>query len=128
MRQLSYLISAFQLGLLVSFSALVAYGQQPAFSLPNPNEGEFILHDFHFKSGESLPQLRMHYYSFGQMVKDAQGRSTNAVLLLRGTGGSGRQFIAPQVSEVFFGPGWFLDINRYFVILPDILGHGKSSK
>jgi len=128
MRPLSNLICRLRLGLLLGFSGLGAYGQQPAFSLPNPNEGEFILHDFHFKSAETLPQLRMHYYSFGEMVKDAQGRTTNAVLLLHGTGGSGRQFLAPQFSQVLFGPGELLDINRYFVILPDNIGHGKSSK
>jgi homoserine O-acetyltransferase/O-succinyltransferase len=127
MRQLSNLISL-HLGLLVALATSGAYGQQPAFSLPNPNEGEFILHDFHFKSGETLPQLRMHYYSFGEMLKDAQGRTTNAVLLLHGTGGSGRQFLAPQFSQVLFGPGELLDIKRNFVILPDNLGHGKSSK
>jgi homoserine O-acetyltransferase/O-succinyltransferase len=127
MRQLSNLISL-HLGLLLALATSGAYGQQPAFSLPNPNEGEFILHDFHFKSGETLPQLRMHYYSFGEMLKDAQGRTTNAVLLLHGTGGSGRQFLAPQFSQVLFGPGELLDIKRNFVILPDNLGHGKSSK
>jgi homoserine O-acetyltransferase len=127
MRQLSNLISL-HLGLLLALSTSGAYGQQPTFSLPNPNEGEFILHDFHFKSGETLPQLRMHYYSFGEMLKDAQGRTTNAVLLLHGTGGSGRQFLAPQFSQVLFGPGELLDIKRNFVILPDNIGHGKSSK
>jgi homoserine O-acetyltransferase/O-succinyltransferase len=101
---------------------------QKATSVPTPNEGDFVLHNFHFKSGETSPELRMHYYTFGQLAKDSAGRTTNAVLLLHGTGGSGRQFLSPQFAGVLFGPGQLLDINRYFVILPDNLGHGNSSK
>jgi homoserine O-acetyltransferase/O-succinyltransferase len=61
-------------------------------------------------------------------VKDASGKVTNAVLILHGTGGSGRQFLAPQFADVLFGPGELLDANRYFIVLPDNIGHGKSSK
>ena len=111
------------------FLALAAYGQQaPAVSRPTPNERDFTLHDFHFKSGEVLPQVRMHYYTFGNPAKDANGKTTNAVLILHGTSGSGRQFLAPQFAGVLLGPGQLLDVNRYFVILPDNIGHGKSSK
>lgn len=95
---------------------------------PTPDEGDFILDNFHFKSGETLPSIRMHYYTFGKVAKDTNGRVTNAVLILHGTGGSGRQFISPEFAGVLFGPGQLLDANRYFVILPDNLGHGKSSK
>jgi homoserine O-acetyltransferase len=70
----------------------------------------------------------MHYYTFGKPRKDANGRTTNAVLVLHGTSGSGRQFLAPQFAGVLFGPGQLLDVSRYFVILPDNIGHGKSSK
>ncbi len=105
-----------------------AYGQQTVASVPTPNEGDFTLHHFQFQSGEMLPEVRMHYYTFGKLAKDAKGTATNAVLILHGTGGSGRQFLAPQFAGVLFGPGELLDITRYFVILPDNLGHGKSSK
>jgi homoserine O-acetyltransferase/O-succinyltransferase len=101
--------------------------QQPAH-LPTPKEGDYVSHDFHFKSGETLPELRMHYETFGAPVRDANGRVTNAVLLLHGTSGSGGQFLAPQFAGVLFGPGQLLDITRYYIILPDNIGHGKSSK
>lgn len=94
----------------------------------SPQEGDYLLRDFHFKSGESLPELRMHYMTLGKPARDANGRVTNAVLILHGTGGSGRQFLAPQFADVLFAPGQLLDTSRYFVILPDNIGHGKSSK
>src|SRR5246500_5617876 len=121
----------FLLGLaLASFLLTVgAHGQKAtAAPVPAPNEGDFILHNFHFKSGETLPELRMHYYTFGKLAKDTEGRTTNVVLILHGTGGSGRQFLAPQFAGVLFGPGQLLDVDRYFVILPDNIGHGKSTK
>jgi len=93
-----------------------------------PHEGDFIVHDFHFKSGETLPELRLHYMTLGQPARDAAGRVTNAVLILHGTGGSGRQFLAPQFAGVLFGPGQLLDAHRYYIILPDGIGHGRSSK
>jgi homoserine O-acetyltransferase/O-succinyltransferase len=106
------------------------FAQQPSSpaAKPTPTEGDYIAHDFHFKSGETLPELRLHYLTFGKPVKDASGKVTNAVLILHGTGGSGRQFLAPQFADVLFGPGELLDANRYFIILPDNIGHGKSSK
>ena len=70
----------------------------------------------------------MHYMTLGKPVRDGNGRVTNAVLILHGTGGSGRQFQAPQFADVLFGPGQLLDAGRYFIILPDNIGHGKSSK
>jgi homoserine O-acetyltransferase len=93
-----------------------------------PQEGEYILKDFHFQSGETLPELRMHYMTLGKPLRDAGGRVTNAVLLLHGTGGSGRQFLAPQFADGLFGPGQLLDADRYYLILVDNVGHGKSSK
>jgi len=91
-------------------------------------EGEFVTHNFAFKSGEKLRNLRLHYQTLGKPARDANGRVTNAVLILHGTGGSGAQFLQPQFADELFGAGQLLDVNRYFVILPDGIGHGKSSK
>jgi homoserine O-acetyltransferase/O-succinyltransferase len=91
-------------------------------------EGDYVAHDFHFKSGETLPELRLHYTTLGKPARDANGHTTNAILILHGTGGSGRGFLAPNFAGVLFGPGQLLDANRYFIILPDGIGHGKSSK
>ncbi|MDQ1411271.1 MAG: homoserine O-acetyltransferase/O-succinyltransferase [Acidobacteriaceae bacterium] len=91
-------------------------------------ESDYLAHDFKFKSGEQLPELRLHYRTLGKLARDEQGHPTNAVLILHGTGGSGQQFLQPQFAGELFGPGQLLDINRYFLILPDGIGHGKSSK
>ena len=113
--------------LAVAFLAIsYARGQTPA-SYP-ATEGDYVAHDFKFKSGEQLPELRLHYRTLGKLARDAQGRPTNAVLILHGTGGSGQQFLRPQFAGELFGPGQLLDTNRYFIILPDGIGHGKSSK
>jgi len=109
--------------LLLLMAALCLRAEQPA-----PVEGDFVVHDFHFRSGETLPELRLHYTAFGKPARDARGRVTNAVLVLHGTGGSGRQFVRPEFSGVLFGPGQLLDVARYYVVLPDGIGHGKSSK
>jgi homoserine O-acetyltransferase len=95
---------------------------------PPPQEGDYVAHDFHFKSGGTLPDLRLHYRTLGKPTRDASGRVTNAVLILHGTGGSGEQFLRPQFAGVLFGSGQLLDASRYFIILPDNIGHGKSSK
>jgi homoserine O-acetyltransferase/O-succinyltransferase len=100
----------------------------PAPQYPTPDAGDFVLHDFHFKSGESLAELRIHYRTIGKPLRDASGRVTNAVLILHGTGGSGEGFLRPIFAGVLFGPGQLLDASRYFIILPDNIGHGKSSK
>ncbi len=91
-------------------------------------EGDFTVRDFHFRSGETLPELRLHYTTLGKPERDAKGRVTNAVLILHGTGGDGHQFLRPQFAGVLFAPGGLLDPTRYFIILADGIGHGKSSK
>ena len=115
---------AFAIALFFCASSLSA---QPR-SQPAPKEGDYVARNFHFKSGETLPELRMHYATFGSPVRNANGHVTNAVLLLHGTSGTGAQFLAPQFAGVLFGPGQLLDVTRYYVILPDNIGHGKSSK
>ena len=99
-----------------------------AATWPTPQEGDFVVHDFHFQSRETMPEVRMHFATLGKPAKDANGRTTNAILILHGTGGSGRQFLRSIFAGVLFGPGKLLDAARYFIILPDNIGHGKSSK
>ena len=101
--------------------------EQIAASL-KAQDGDYIAHDFHFKSGETMAELRLHYRTLGAPNRDASGHTTNAVIILHGTGGSGQTFLQPIFAGVLFGPGQLLDVNRYFVILPDAIGHGKSSK
>ena len=91
-------------------------------------EGDVVVHDFHFRSGESMRELRLHYTTLGEPKRDASGLITNAVLILHGTGGTGQQFLRPQFAGVLFVPGGLLDPAKYFIILPDGIGHGKSSK
>jgi len=101
---------------------------RPRTTAPATTEGDFVVHNFTFHSGESLPDVRLHYTTLGKPARDAQGRTTNAVLILHGTGGSGRQFLAPYFAGELFGPGQPLDATRYFIVLPDGVGHGQSSK
>jgi homoserine O-acetyltransferase len=91
-------------------------------------EGDVVLRNFRFRSGETLPQLRVHYTTLGSPHRNAAGAIDNAVMVLHGTGGDGKQFLRPQFADELYGPGQPLDIRRYWIILPDNIGHGKSSK
>jgi homoserine O-acetyltransferase len=91
-------------------------------------EGDYVIRDFHFASGETLPELRLHYAFLGKPRRDSRGRVDNAVLILHGTGGSGRSLLNDHFAGVLFGRGQLLDSNKYFIILPDAIGHGKSSR
>jgi homoserine O-acetyltransferase/O-succinyltransferase len=93
-----------------------------------PAEGDYVIHDFHFASGEVLPELRIHYTTLGKPHRDSHGRVNNAVLGLHGTGGSGRSLLNEHFAGVLFGKGQLLDANKYYIILPDGIGHGRSSK
>ena len=93
-----------------------------------PVEGDVVLRDFAFRSGEKLAELRTHYTTLGTLARDAAGHATNAVLIMHGTTGSGGQFLQKQFAEVLFGPGQPLDARTHFIILPDDIGHGASSK
>jgi homoserine O-acetyltransferase len=99
-----------------------------AANYPAPAEGDFVIHDFQFASGESLPQLRIHYRTLGEPRTDAQGVVRNAVLIMHGTGGSGASLVRDEFAGELFGPGQPLDATRFFLVLPDGIGHGKSSK
>jgi homoserine O-acetyltransferase len=91
-------------------------------------QGDYIVRDFHFKDGETLPELKLHYYTLGAPERDASGKVTNAVIIGHGTGGTGRAFLTATFAGILFGPGQLLDAKHYFIILPDGLGHGCSSK
>src|SRR5437867_4168529 len=95
---------------------------------PTPTEGDYTIRDFKFTSGETLPELRLHYRTIGKPEKDAQGKTTNAVLIMHGTTGSGAQFIRPEFAGELFGKDQPLDAIKFFIVLPDGIGHGKSSK
>jgi homoserine O-acetyltransferase len=95
---------------------------------PAPVEGDYTIRDFKFASGEILPELHLHYRTLGKPEKDAQGKTTNTILIMHGTTGSGAQFIRPEFAGELFGKDQPLDATRFFIVLPDGIGHGKSSK
>jgi homoserine O-acetyltransferase len=97
-------------------------------NFPGAIEADYVLKDFHFQTGESLPELRMHYLAFGTPQRDSRGVVRNAVIILHGTTGTGSQFLRAEFAGELFGKGQPLDVTRYYVILPDGIGHGKSSK
>ena len=108
-----------------------ALGQNPTpppRNYPAPVEGDYVIQNFHFRSGESLPELKMHYRTIGTLTRDASGVANNAVLIGHGTGGAGTSLLNPTFANVLFGPGQLLDATKYFIILPDGIGHGHSSK
>ncbi len=99
----------------------------PAASWPTA-DGTVVLQNFRFGTGETLPELRLHYITLGTPHRNAAGHTDNAILLLHGTGGNAHSLMNPVFSNVLFGPGQPLDITKYFLILPDDIGHGQSSK
>ncbi len=107
---------------------LAALLQAPVSAPPAPVEGDAVFRNFSFTSGETLPELRIHYRTYGTPSRNAQGAVTNAVLVLHGTGGTGAQFVGRTFAGELFGPGQPLDSARYYIILPDDIGHGQSSK
>jgi homoserine O-acetyltransferase len=99
-----------------------------AADYPPPAEGDYVIRNFKFVSGETLPDLRVHYRTLGKVEKDGQGKTRNAVLIMHGTTGSGGQFIRPEFADELFGKDQPLDATKFFIVLPDGIGHGKSSK
>jgi len=110
--------------LLFLCSASLASAQQ---QWPN-KEADHVIKNFAFKSGEKLSELRIHYTTLGTPHRNARGEIDNAVMVLHGTGGSGRSFLVTQFADEMYGPGAPFDLAKTFVILPDNIGHGKSSK
>ncbi len=95
---------------------------------PAPTQGDAVLKDFRFASGETMPELRIHYRTLGTPQRDAQGVVRNALLIMHGTTGSGGQFIRRDFAGELFGRGQLLDAARYYLVIPDGIGHGQSSK
>jgi homoserine O-acetyltransferase/O-succinyltransferase len=110
--------------LLVIF-AIHANGQA---KYPAAVAGDYKVKNFEFESKEVLPEMNLHYYTIGTPQKDARGQTTNAVIVMHGTTGTGQQFINDRFAGNLFGPGQLLDATKYFIIMPDCIGHGKSSK
>lgn len=132
--------------LLLGLAALGAAGMgasagaqqaQPAPAAPSPQrppspwktvEADYAVPDFKFHTGETLARLNIHYATLGTPKRDAQGHVTNAIMLLHGTGGSGRGMASAAFGNEVFGPGQVFDITRYFIVMPDAIGHGGSAK
>jgi homoserine O-acetyltransferase len=112
----------------VSAGISSAQGPPAPGDRPAPVAGDFVIHDFHFTTGETLPELKLHYVTLGEPRRDASGVVRNAVIILHGTGGTGQQFLSPNFAGVLFGPGQLLDARTHYLILPDGIGHGRSSK
>lgn len=114
---------------LASLAAVqIAAAQTPAAPAYKGVQGVYTAKAFHFGTGETLPELSLHYLTLGSPHRNSAGQVDNAVLLLHGTGGDEHTLFAPQFSTVLFGPGQPLDITKYFLIFPDDIGQGNSSK
>ena len=125
MRRAARLLAA---ALVPGMTLLLGAGPARAADYPPPSEGDFVLRDFRFTSGETLPELRLHYRTFGTPRRDAQGVVRNAVLIVHGTGGHGGSLVRAEFAGELFAPGQPLDAARYYIVLPDAIGHGRSSK
>ncbi len=123
--------------LFMGLTAALALAAAQTSAAPKPSypptpwpivNGGYDIHSFRFETGQTIPDLHLHYLTLGTPRRDAAGHTVNAVLLLHGTGGSAHSLLNPVFSNVLFGPGQPLDITKYFIILPDDIGHGESSK
>ena len=113
--------------LALALTTLAPAQTKPTVSWPT-QDGIYTISNFRFGTGETLPALKLHYLTLGTIHRNKNGQVDNAVLLLHGTGGDAHSLLVPQFSTILFGPGQPLDITRYFIILPDDIGHGESSK
>ena len=117
------------LGCMFRFAALLGLGFGClAQTYPAPVEGDYIVHDFVFKTGEKLADLRLHYTTIGTPARDASGHVNKAVLIMHGTGGTGHSFDARDSAVNCSAKASRWMQSKYFIILPDAIGHGKSSK
>ncbi|HWB91954.1 MAG TPA: alpha/beta fold hydrolase [Puia sp.] len=114
--------------LTLTCSVFAQYRREPLPPLPDSTEVDYVLANFKFTTGETLPELRLHYTTFGKPVKDKNGRTTNAVYIMHGTTGNSHNFVNQLFAGHLFESGQLLDAGKYFIILPDGIGHGRSSK
>ncbi|MEJ7811032.1 MAG: alpha/beta fold hydrolase [Gemmatimonadaceae bacterium] len=112
----------------VATALATAASALPAAAAAAQRAGDVTVRGFRFATGDSLPELRLHYRTLGAPRRDARGVVRNAVLILHGTTGAGSQFLSPAFAGELYGPGQLLDTTRYYIILPDGIGHGDSSK
>jgi homoserine O-acetyltransferase/O-succinyltransferase len=115
-------------GILSLILLALAAAASPAADFPAPADGDYTTRDFRFGSGQIVPELRLHYRTLGRLRRDDNGVVRNAVLILHGTTGTGAQFLRPEFAGELFGRGQPLDVSRFFLVIPDNVGHGKSSK
>lgn len=108
--------------------ALLFVAAAHAASYPTPTEGDWTIRNFQFTTGEILPELKLHYTTIGKPERDAGGKVLNAVLILHGTGGTGKGFLTDAFAGRLFGAEQLLDGATHYIILPDGIGHGKSTK
>lgn len=108
--------------------AMLPVGSVIGADYPVPMQGDFVIRDFRFANGETLPDLEVHYFTLGVPTRNAQGSITNAVLLLHGTGGNGTGFLTDAFAGELFGKGQPLDATRWYIVVPDSIGHGQSSR
>jgi len=101
---------------------------QAANSQQKPNDAFVDVHDFVFDNGESLASLKLHYLTLGTPRRDASGAIVNGVLLLHGTAGSAADLVQTNFFDALYGAGEPLDLSRYFLVIPDVIGAGDSSK
>jgi len=120
------MITRFALILLIAITA--SAHAQPSQTRWPIKDGTYIIKNFRFETGESLAELRLHYLTLGTSHRDSAGHTDNAVLLLHGTGGDAHSLLNPAFADVLFGPGQPLDITKFYIVLPDDIGHGQSSK
>ena len=113
-------------------SAFPALGQEgsnkPNINWPGYREGDYVVHDYKFVSGESLPEVKLHYRTIGTAKQNSAGEVVNAVLLLQGNTGTGANWFRPTLADELFKPGQPLDATKHYIIMPDALGRGGSSK
>src|SRR5258708_26488174 len=95
---------------------------------PNRQQGDVVLADFRFASGEVLPALKIHYLTLGTARRDAAGEIVNGVLLLHGTSGTSENWLQPTLADELFAAGAPLDAEKFFIVIPDGIGRGGSAE
>ncbi len=117
-----------QPALLFAFLSLASTAWAQARVFPEPQRHDYIVKDFRFQNGETLPEIKIHYRTVGTPMRDARGRITNGVMVLHGSSGDAGQVLAASFSEPLLSKGGPLDASKYFLIFPDNLGNGRSTK